>query len=80
MVSLAFPERRRSQRVAPTTGTDETLGAMRRTLLAMAAATLSGIVVPPKSPVKPASLKAHRKFDNPINSNPASDIPVIPFR
>ena len=82
MGSLAFPVRRRSQRVAPTTGTDETLGAMRRTLLAMAAATLSGVVVPPKLkfPAKSRTIKAHRKFAIPIiGKSSQAVIPVIPF-
>ncbi len=70
---LPFPVRRRSERVTPSLTTEETLRAMRRTLVAMAASTLSGVVVPAKrkspaklkSPAKPKSRKAHRKFANP---------------
>ena len=64
---LPFPVRRRSERVTPSQTTEETLGAMRRTLLSLAVATLSGVVVPAKrkSPVKTKHSKAHRKFANP---------------
>ena len=82
MGTIPFPVRRRSGRVTPHHTTEETLGAMRRTLLAMAAGTLSGVTVPAKlkSPAKSKPSKAHRKFDIPsVGKSSQAVIPVIPF-